>query len=193
MLRPAARASRGFTLLEMMVVVVLIGVGVSVVAIRSGAMLPQTKLQAQAERIAGVLDQARQQAVLEHETIEMVLWLSPHPEHGEQGFGTRYIYELADDGEVIGPGTTPIIEFKAMEPDTAIREVRVPGSPPRVEGTVNITVSPLGRVLPLDIVVHNPEFPDVEVYTIRVDPLIPGSRVQYGDVLREVPQDADFR
>ena len=187
------RPTRGFTLLELMVVIVLIGVGVSVVAIRSGALLPQTKLQAQAERIAGVLDQARQQAVLENETIEMVLYLSPHETHGVQGFETRYIYELDDDGEVVGPGFTPIIEFKPMEEDTELREVRVPGSDPRREGAVNLTISPLGRAPAVDIVVHNPEFPEDEVYTIRVDPLIPASRVMFGDVLRETPEDVDFR
>ena len=187
------RSARGFTLLEIMVVVVIIGVTLSVVAIRSGSLLPQTKLQAQAERIAGTLDQARQQALLENETIEMVFHLDPHPDEDVQGFGTQYMFELDDDGEVVGPGSTPIVTFKPMEEGTAIREIRVPGTPPRVDGVVNVACSPLGRALSMDVVVHNPDFPDVEVYTIRVDALIPASRVLYGDVLRVLPEDADFR
>ncbi len=193
MTRQPGAASRGFTLLEIMVVVVIIGVSVGLVAIRSGSLLPQTQLQAQAERIAGTLDQARQQALLENETIEMVLYLSPHEQHGVQGYETRYMYELDDDGEVVGPGHTPIIAFKPMEEGTSIREVRVPGSAPRTDGTVNITVSPLGRSLGLDIVIDNPDFAETEVYTIRVDPLIPGSRVTFGNIMRVLPEDVDFR
>ena len=187
------REQGGFTLIEIMVVVAILGLGTFVVGFRSQSLLPQTRLKATAKSLGHALEQTRLHAVLAHDTIEFLYHLSPHPDFEEQGYEAHYPYERNEDGENIGPGVTPILFFRAVNPNTRLREVRVPGSQPRVEGVVTVTISPLGRIVPHDVIVDNPEFPDTEVFTVRMAGLSVSHEVIEGFEEFISPTDDDFR
>jgi hypothetical protein len=51
----------------------------------------------------------------------------------------------------------------------------------------------MGRVPPHEVVVVNPEHPETEVLTVRVDGLVNRCQVLKGNVTMETVADADFR
>src|SRR5688572_25654191 len=64
------RAAAGFTLLELMVTLAVIGLAMSVMVTGSRTLLPQTRLRASATLLASSLERARTWAVLEGHPLE---------------------------------------------------------------------------------------------------------------------------
>jgi len=63
--------ARGFTLLELLVVLVIVGVTISMISLSIGTRGPQTVLTEQARRLAALIDMAGQQAVMSSEQYGM--------------------------------------------------------------------------------------------------------------------------
>ncbi len=66
--RPALRRSRGFTLVEIMVVLVIIGITLGLVTVNA-IPSPQQHLQAEAKRIALLLQLARDEAIVRNRLV----------------------------------------------------------------------------------------------------------------------------
>ncbi|HTE05663.1 MAG TPA: prepilin-type N-terminal cleavage/methylation domain-containing protein [Planctomycetota bacterium] len=181
-----ARAPRGFTLVEIMVVIAVIGLAMSVIFSGSKSLLPQTRLRATAREMGSALEQARTQAVLVQEPILFAYDI----EHG--GYESYYPYERDDKGDAIGPGRTPVQDFTRLREGVALRKVRLPGSAVRDMGVVTLTISPLGRIPPHEVVLYNPDYPDTEVVTLRVSGLANRTAVLEGDDVMPAPEDVDF-
>jgi prepilin-type N-terminal cleavage/methylation domain-containing protein len=179
--------ARGFTLIEVMVVVAVIGLVVSVMLTGSRTLLPQTRLRASAEELAASLGRVRSYAILRQEAIMFSYDL-------EQGSYEAWLpYERNQDGDSLGPGRTPVTDATTLLTGVAFARVRLPGGEDRMDGVVTLEISPLGRIVPHEIVVLNPEYPETEVYTVRVNGMINRANVLQGDVVMPARVDADFR
>jgi hypothetical protein len=170
-----------------MVTIAVIGLAMSVIFGGSKALLPQARLRASAGEMGAALEQARTQALLVQEPILFAYDIT------NGLYEAYYPYERDDKGEDVGPGRTPVIDATRFRESVAIRKVRLPGSALRDTGTVTLTISPLGRIPPHEVVLYNPDYPDTEVLTLRVSGLANRSTVLEGDDLMAVPQDVDFR
>ena len=182
--RPAAE---GFTLIELMVVIAIIGLAMSVMVSGSSSLLPQTRLRASVDQLAASLELARSHAQLRQEPLVFAYDL-------DQGlYEAYYPFERDEQGENRGAGKTPVVDPLPLERGIAFRSVRLPGSVPREDGVVTLDVSALGRIAPHEVVLDNPEYPDTEVYTLRVSGLSNRSQILEGDVVMAPLQDVDFR
>ncbi len=182
----------GFTLLEIMVVIAILGMAVGAFALRGGSWLPKTRLKAQVLDLSAALEQIRNHALFTQETLHFTYILD---EVGDSlgGYRAFYPYDRGDKGENLGSGETPVLDFAPLSKDTRIREIRIPGSEDRKDGEVIVAVSPLGRVIAHDIVLENPNFPETEVFTIHVNALAIRGRIVQGNRPREIPEDGDFQ
>jgi prepilin-type N-terminal cleavage/methylation domain-containing protein len=178
---------RGFTLVEIMVTIAVIGLSMSVIFSGSRSLLPQTRLRASAREMGAALEQARTQAVLVQEPILFAYDM----EHG--GYEAYYPFERDEEGEALGPGKTPILDYTPLREGVALGRIRLPGSAMRDGGVVTLTISPLGRIPPHEVVLLNPEYPETELVTLRVAGLSNRTTVLEGDDLMDVPQDVNFR
>jgi prepilin-type N-terminal cleavage/methylation domain-containing protein len=181
------RRARGFTLIELMVTVAVIGLAMTVMVGGSRALLPQARLRASATEMGAALEQARTQALLTQQPILFAYDIT------NGGYEAYYPCERNDKGEEVGPGRTPVLDFTRFKESVAISKIRLPGSAPRDTGLVTLAISPLGRIPPHEIVLYKPEYPDTEILTVRVSGLANRTTVLEGDDLMAVPEDVDFR
>ncbi len=180
-------APAGFTLVEIMAVVTILGLMLTLVFTGSKSLLPQTRLRAAASDIASAVEQQRSHALLVQEPLQFRYDL----ERG--GYDAFYPYERDESGEERGPGESALIDFRTLPESVAFKVIRLPGSVVRDAGVVTITISPLGRMPPHEIVLMNPEFPDTELLTVRISASSNRTEILEGDAVLAPLQDADFR
>ena len=180
-------APAGFTLVEIMAVVTILGLMLTLVFTGSRSLLPQTRLRAAATDVASALEQERSHALLVQEPVQFSY------DFTRGGYEAFFPYDRDEFGENRGPGRTPVIDFRALPESVAFKLVRLPGSLARDSGTVSLTISPLGRVTPHEVVLMNPEHPDRELLTVRVSGIANRCEILEGDTLMAPLQDVDFR
>jgi len=188
---PAARrAHRGFTLLEMMVVVAIIGGMMALVFTNQAEnRLVSSRLGASAAKLAGSLELLRTQALISQQEIVVDL------DFENRGYSAYYPVELDVDGKILGPGTTTAEAFTPLREDIRFDRVVFPDGQVREEQdeVVSLTLSADGRLPDVDIVLLNELNPDVEIHTLQLYGI--QDRVVHleGLNLREYLDDADFR
>jgi hypothetical protein len=170
-----------------MVTLAVIGLVVSVMLTGSRTLLPQTRLRASAEELAASIERVRSYAVLRQEPIVFGYDLT------EGRYEAWLPYERDDEGDSLGPGRTPVVDATQLRSGVAFWRVRLPGGEFRDDGLVTLEISPLGRMVPHEIVVLNPDHPETEVYTVRVNGMSNQAVVLQGDVVMIARVDADFR
>ena len=170
-----------------MVTLTVIGLVMAVMFAGSKTLLPQTRLRASARNIASALERARGWAVLEGQTLEFGYDI----EHRSCALWLPFATDEA--GKPVGPGRTYRLEPEELAPGTAIRTVRLPGGRERDKGEVILEITPMGRVQPHEIVVFNPDYPESELLTVRVNGLSNRAQIVKGDATMEAVADVDFR
>jgi prepilin-type N-terminal cleavage/methylation domain-containing protein len=116
-----SRRARGFTLIEMMVVVGLIAVGVALVAWGFGAQKEREKLRSATLELRGALTQARQTALTSGNRVA-VLFFPNGFRSAERALGeadSRTGYVIYEDGEPSGAGLFDAgapVNFDAFDP-----------------------------------------------------------------------------
>lgn len=181
------RAAVGFTLLELLVTLTVIGLAMSVVVSGSSTLLPKTRLHSTGEELGSALGRARSWAVLEGQPFVFCYDLDART------YAAWLPYATDDEGREVGPGQTFKIATTPLEPGIAIAQVRLPGGMVRDQGQVTLEISAMGRVPPHELVVVNPEHPETEVLTVRVNGLANRCQVLKGDLTMQAVTDADFR
>jgi prepilin-type N-terminal cleavage/methylation domain-containing protein len=110
-----SRSSRGFTLLEMMVVVVLIGVGAALVMWGFGAQKEREKLRYASLELRGLLAQARQEALATGNRVAVMFF--PTFQTDDKGaIGRVIVYEDGDAALFSLPA--PAVSFDGYDPKT---------------------------------------------------------------------------
>ena len=177
----------GFTLIELMVVIAIIGLAMSTMFAGSRSLLPQTRLRSATTQLSADLELVRSHAQLTQEPIVVSYDLDA------QAYEAWFPYERDDRGENRGVGKTPVLDRRELPQSVVFKVVRLPGATPITSGTVELVASPLGRMSPHEVVLVNPDYPDTELLTLRVNGLVNKAQILDGDVVQPPLQDVDFR
>jgi prepilin-type N-terminal cleavage/methylation domain-containing protein len=182
------RNAAGFTLIEILVTITIIGMAMSAIFGFGGNLLPQTRLHGSATDIGQSMVQMRTHALFAQRSVIFEYDLE------QQGFWAYYPLELdGEDGRILGPGQTEVLRFTEVRPGMRIERVRYPDGSEREDGLVQVPISPMGRSPSHEVVVVNPEFPEVEVFTVRMVPMEGSYQILDGRPDWQVLTDADFR
>lgn len=179
----------GFTLIELMVTIALIGLALSAAFGGNFNMLPQARLEASATALGDILVKQRNHALFSRRALVLEYDLD------EDSWAVFYPYELDEEGRILGPGETPAGEPGKVQEGLALESVDLvlDGDDPLVDGKVRLEISPLGYIPAHDVVVVDPEFAEYEALTVRIDSGENGYQVLRGRPPRMVLDDADFR
>jgi prepilin-type N-terminal cleavage/methylation domain-containing protein len=129
------RKAHGFTLIEIMLTVAIIGLGLTVVFLQVDTFLPASRLQAGASGVVSDLEQLRLATImLYRKPVHLVYDLSNH------GYFAYLPYELDEEAEIIGPGETEILPFKALPENIVFKDVQVGLKTGAIEEKDRVTV-----------------------------------------------------
>lgn len=184
--RGRTAAGAGFTLLELMITVSILGLMATIAYRGSASLLPQTELRATAMDVAGAIEKARLHAILVAEPLVFAYDLEA------QTYEAYYPYERGESGERLGPGRFPVIDPRAPRGVIRISAIRLLDTT-RDDGRVELEIAASGQMPSHEVVVVMPEFEEFEVYTVRALGADTRPRVLQGDVAMEIPTDATFR
>lgn len=163
-----ARSKRaGFTLAELLVVIVLIGILFGFVFLRLDELVPGQRLKSSARDVASHLDLARNYAILSGKPVKFEYDLDHH-------LYRYYVpFELSEDGQhIVGPGEFELLEWSALNEAVVFKDIRLVNEIAR-GGLVTVTFEPRG--IASDHIVHL-GFEDMETRdacsSIIVNPLL---------------------
>lgn len=165
----------GFTLIELMVTMLVIGLMFGLVFLRLDHMVPTERIKGSARELASELDLARNHAIVSGKTIKFQYDVD------EGCYRWFYPYVFEDDNKTIkGPGETDIIDWKYLNEGVRIRDVILAQKEINSSGIVTVTFEPRG--IASDHVVHLEieDHPDV-VMSVVINPLLGFIDVKVGD------------
>ncbi|MAF65434.1 MAG: hypothetical protein CMJ84_07235 [Planctomycetes bacterium] len=178
----AASARSGFSLVELLAVVVVIGLIAGLVAVEWNAILPRARINSEVHKIAAAIHGARSEAIARN-----AVW--------------RLYYDLDGNGYEVstpfraGGGLAQRIEERmslgtvGLPAGIEITRVTIDGVDYR-EGKVFVSFDPLGSATDHSITIAQPQYE--AVYTIEVLPLTGLIRFHYEDYRRLPVDEEDF-
>ena len=102
----ASKKARGFTLIELMVSITILGLGLTIIFLRIDTFLPATRLQASCRKLVSDIDELRMAAIITYKLpVHLEYNLEAH------GYGAYIPYELDEEQEIVGPGRTDLHTF----------------------------------------------------------------------------------
>jgi prepilin-type N-terminal cleavage/methylation domain-containing protein len=185
----AARA--GFSLVELMGVVVLLGVLATVATVSWRALVPRTRLNAAVRELAAALHEARSDAISRSAEFEIEYYFEETADHPR---GYRVVTPFAREG---GSGLAARPEdrfarsFKLLPKDVFFRRITVQGTD-HVQGSVSVRFSALGAASDHTIVLAQEPYAN-NLYTIEVQALTGLIEFHEGEFRRDPPKDSDFQ
>ncbi len=186
--RRAARRWSGFTLIEMMVVVAVLGMAMTLV-FNYDAMLPQAQLESTASKLQTNLSKMRTHALITQREVVFAYHIDTNT------IEAWYPVEVDDDGRVLGPGVTIILDPTLLSDFMQMESVVLADGTERTKEDIELRISALGRMAAHRVKFVNPDFKELEHRWVEVDGLVNDSRV-----LEELPfddkeevNDASFR
>jgi prepilin-type N-terminal cleavage/methylation domain-containing protein len=136
-------AKEGFTLIEMMVTVAILGLGLTIVSIKIDTFLPKTRIQAACRKLVSDMDDLRLAAVMIYkQPVYLEYDLTNH------GYRAYLPVEYDEDMNVIGPGVTELMSFKDFPENIIFTDVRLGGKVDAFEdaSVVTVLINPDGSV-----------------------------------------------
>jgi general secretion pathway protein H len=159
------RHHRGFTLIELMVVLGLLGLMFGVVFLRLDGMVPATRLRAGARELASHLEMSRNHAVVSGKTVVVQYDLA------SARYRAYMPYELATDGiTVLGDGETSVFDWMDLPDEIEIQDVRIGDGDALDQGIVTVTFEPRG--IATGHTVHLRKADTDRSYSVMVSPLM---------------------
>lgn len=184
-----ARRAAGFTLIEMMVTIAVIGLALGAVFGGSKSLLPQARLEATATEIGDMLVKQRNHALFSRRSLIVEYDLDANT------WQVLYPYELDEQNRILGPGETMASSLGTVQESMSLESVdlALDDDDPIVDGKIRLEITPLGYVPAHDVVVVDPEFAEYEALTVRFESGSNGYQILRGRPPRLVLDDAEFR
>jgi Tfp pilus assembly protein FimT len=187
---PRSRSRAGFSLVELMGVVVVLGLMVGMVAVSWQSVLPRAQLNQAVRDLSSQLYSVRSEAISRKARFEVQYSFS---QDENRPIGYRVVTPFRADGR----GGLAAREDERLAfpwhalPDTVhFKRVRVNGQD-LTEGVVSVYFDALGTSTDHLIVLE--QLPGGELHTIEVLALTGDFRLHDGEFVRELPKESDFQ
>lgn len=182
------RARLGFTLLELMVTIAVLGIGFGLVFLKLDHLVPSMRLKSNARELASVLEQARNHAIVSGRTVNVQYDLQ---DSEASHYRFYYPFRLSEDGKtVIGEGETAILDWESFSDNVRIRDVILGEGTPLTNGVITVVFDPRGIAPPH--IVHLELVNSEQVYSVRINPLLGLVDIDEGYKYPEVLQKSAF-
>ena len=180
------QAALGFTIVELMVTIAVIGLIAGVTAVSVEALLPRSRLNSEVRALAGTLQGARSDAIARN----FEFWI----EYDLDEDAYRVLTPFSVQGGVLGPEGEEqdrlALHWHRLEAGIEINNVFV-GDEQHNEGMVRVRFDPLGAASGHSVVLLQPEYENY--YTIEVLALTGLIHFHEGVYTRDPPEDEDFQ
>ncbi|MHC4944056.1 MAG: pilus assembly FimT family protein [Planctomycetota bacterium] len=130
-----SKKAQGFTLIELMVSITILGLGLTIIFLRIDTLIPATRLQATCRKLVSDLDELRMASV-------MIYKLPVHLTYDLEAQGYRaYIpYEIDEEQNIIGPGETELMELRELPDGIQLADIRLGAMTEAYDDKSQITV-----------------------------------------------------
>jgi len=183
-----ASPSTGFTLIELMIVIGLLGVLMGVVFFRLDGLLPGTRLKTDARKLASQLEQAFNHSVVSGRQVRFEYDIDL------RSYRFFYPFELSEDGRSIisgvGDGETSVLDWEELADTIVINDVRIGDGDEITSGRVFVDFLPRG--VGTGHVVHLTKEGSDAFFSVLVSPLLGYVDVVSGYVEAETLDEGDL-
>lgn len=177
---------RGFTLLELVVVIGLLGLCFGLIFFKMDAFVPSSRIKSSSRELASRVEQARNYAIVSGLTIHFQYDI-------EQGRYRYYVpFELSEeDGKtIIGEGETVVFDWELLPDTIRIKDIIIGESDPIDSGIVTMTFEPRG--VATGHIVHLTKEESEVVYSVVTRSILGLVDVVEGNLQPEVAGDNVF-
>ncbi|MCZ6597415.1 MAG: GspH/FimT family protein [Planctomycetota bacterium] len=181
------RASRGFTMVELMLVVVLLGLVTTMVSVSYDAMVPGERLNTTVRELAAAIQGARTEAVSRNAEFYIEYDLDQHRYRLITPFrrgGGMWVPELESEDE------RHVASWEYLRPGVEFAEITLAGRTYTDNPPLWVRFDPLGAASDHQILLVQPAYENY--FTIEVLALTGLVRMHDGVFEREYPDERDF-
>ncbi len=180
------QAALGFTIVELMVTIAVIGLIAGVTAVSVEALLPRSRLNSEVRALAGTLQGARSDAIARN----FEFWI----EYDLDEDAYRVLTPFSIQGGILGAESDEedrvALHWHFLDDGIEINNVFV-GDEQHDQGKVRVRFDPLGAASGHSVVLLQPEYENY--YTIEVLALTGLIHFHEGMYTRVPPEDVDFQ
>jgi prepilin-type N-terminal cleavage/methylation domain-containing protein len=187
---PAPGRRGGFSLVELMVVMILLGLLASLVFVSLQSLLPGTELNSAIRELASTLHEARSDAISRNAEFQIEYYFEPGEGH-PRGYRVVTPYRAGGVGGLAGRDDERLAREWHVLPDSVRFESIALNGESRTTGQVVVRFDALGSAS--DHRVHLRQEPYGNQYTIEVLALTGLIHFHDGHFERVPPDDGDFR
>jgi prepilin-type N-terminal cleavage/methylation domain-containing protein len=192
MRRGRGRGRTGFTLVEIMIVVVLIGMLCGIVYASWQYAIPRANLNAAVRELSAVLQQSRSEAISRGAEFKIEYYFEPGNGH-PRGYRVITPFAAGGAGGVALQGEERLaLEWKRLPEDVEFKRITI-NSVDFDKGSCEVTFDGRGSCSDHVVVLSQHIGDDEALYTIEVRALTGDIQMHDGEFRREAPNDGDFK
>lgn len=186
---PTTTHRTGFTIVELMVMVVILGMLATLTVMSWRAILPSTELNSAVRELAGTLSEARSDAIARNAEFGIEYYFEETSEH-PRGYRVITPFRIGGQGGLAAQDEQRMARGWVRLPDSVEFQAITVDGKTYTTGRVTVRFDPLGAASDHTIVLVQPEYENF--YTIEVLALTGLIRFHDGVFQRELPQESDF-
>lgn len=186
---PRSRAAKsrgfaaGFTMVEMLAVIIILGLIATIVTVNWRAMLPKTELHSAVRTLAGTLEGTRSDAIARNGLFEIQYDL----EHHRYRVVTPF---KVGGGLALNNEDRHAQDWNELPQSVRFKSITIDGIE-YTKGMINVRFDPLGTAVGHTIILE--QKPDNNLYTVEVQGLLGLIDYHEGLFTRTPPKEQDFR
>ena len=179
----------GFSLVELMVMVIILGMLATLTLMTWRSVLPSTELNSAVRTLASTLSEARSDAIARNAEFGIEYYFEETPEH-PRGYRVITPFRAGGQGGLAADDEERLARSWLTLPESVrFQSITIDGKT-YTSGRVSVRFDPLGAASDHTIVLVQPEYENF--YTIEVLALTGLIRFHDGVFQRELPQESDF-
>ena len=182
-------ARAAFTIVELMVMVVILGMLATITIVSWRAVLPSTELNSAVRELASTLSEARSDAIARNAEFLIEYYFEETPEH-PRGYRVVTPFRIGGQGGLAYEEEQRLARSWITLPESVDFQAITIDGKTYTTGRVTVRFDPLGGASDHTIVLVQPEYQNH--YTIEVLALTGLIHFHDGVFMREPPQEGDF-